>query len=72
VDLDANALLASFFVSTVGLGIFIYGKKQGRVPQLVGGVLLMGFPYFVSNPWLILGIGAGLCALVFLAVRFGL
>ncbi len=69
MDLDANALLASLFVSTIGLGIFIYGKKQSRLPHLVGGLLLMGFPYFISTWWLVLAIGAALTGLVALAAR---
>ena len=36
-------------ISAVGLGYFIYGKKQSAVVPLVAGVVLMLLPYFVSN-----------------------
>lgn len=56
------SLLWSVLFSAVGLGYFLYGKKQTAVVPLVCGVALMIFPYFVSNLWLMLLIGAGLCA----------
>ncbi len=72
MELDGNSLLASLLVSTLGFGIFLYGKRQTRIPQLIGGLLMMVFPYFVSNPWLILGIGAVLVASVVGASKVGL
>ena len=72
MDLGANALCASVLLSAVGLGFFVYGKKQRRSPQLVGGLLLMLFPYFVSGAgWMLLTGGALVLAIVF-AVRAGL
>jgi hypothetical protein len=72
VDLDANSILASLLVSSIGFVAFVYGKKQGRTPQMVSGLLLMGFPYFVSNVWLMFGIAAGLIGLMALALRAGM
>jgi hypothetical protein len=71
VDLDANSLLASLVVSSIGLVAFIYGKRQSRVPQLVVGLLLMVFPYFVSNVLLMGGITAVLLLALWGAVRLG-
>jgi len=48
---------------STGLGYFIYGKKQRAVVPLVCGLALMLFPYFVSNPFLLAGIGAVLSAI---------
>jgi hypothetical protein len=48
---------------SIGLGFFIYGKKQRAVVPLVCGLALMLFPYFVSNVMLLLGIGVLLIAL---------
>jgi hypothetical protein len=70
--LSANALLASLLVGSVGLGFFAYGKKQRRGPHLAAGVLMMVYPYFVSNVPLMLGIGAALVGLVCLASYVGL
>jgi len=49
--------------SSIGLGFFIYGTKQRAVVPLVCGLALMGFPYFVSNMMLLVGIGVLLMAI---------
>jgi hypothetical protein len=72
MDFDANALLASIVPSSIGLVAFMYGKRQGRLPHMAIGVVLMIFPYFVSNILLMFAI-AGLLSLgLWLAVRLGL
>ena len=71
MDLDANALLASLLVGSIGLVAFIYGKRQSRLPQLVVGLVLMVYPYFVSNVLLMLGIAVGLLAAMYVAIRQG-
>ena len=42
MTLDGNSLLAGFAVSTVGFGFFMYGKKQGRAPQMLFGLIKIG------------------------------
>jgi hypothetical protein len=47
-------VFASFLVGTVGLGLFSYGKKQTRIPQLIAGILLMGLSAIVSSTaWMV-------------------
>jgi hypothetical protein len=48
---------------SIGLGFFIYGKKQRAVVPLICGLALILFPYFVSNVVLLLGIGVLLVAI---------
>ncbi len=72
MDFSAGWLMTSFLVSTVGLGFFLYGKKQTRIPQLACGILLMGHPYVVSSPLWMLGITSALLAGLWLALRVGL
>lgn len=48
---------------SIGLGFFIYGKKQRAVVPLVCGIVLILFPYFVSNVILLVGIGVLLVAI---------
>jgi hypothetical protein len=48
---------------SIGLGYFLYGKKQKAVVPLVCGVSLMIYPYFVPNPMLLVGIGVVLAAI---------
>ena len=71
MNLDGSSLLAGFVVSTVGFGFFSYGRKQGRPPQIVFGVISMIYPYFFGAPWIVFAIFAGLLALLYLAIRIG-
>ena len=50
-------LLLSFLFGGIGLGVFIYGKRQARMLLLVVGLALMIYPYFVSSWGLSLVIG---------------
>jgi hypothetical protein len=56
-------LLWGLLFGSIGLGYFIYGKKQRAVVPLICGLALMVFPYFVSNALLLAGIGAVLAAI---------
>jgi hypothetical protein len=72
MNLDANALLASLLIGSVGFVSFAYGKKQRRLPQMLVGVGLMVFPYFVSSiPWMF-GIAAALIGVLVALLRLGL
>ncbi len=72
MDVDASSLLASIVPSSIGLVAFMYGKRQGRAPHMAVGVVLMIFPYFVTNILLMFAI-AGLLSLgLWLLVRMGL
>lgn len=51
---------------TLGIGYFVYGKRQRMVMALASGIALMVFPYFVSSVLLIVLIGFLLLALPFL------
>ena len=71
MNFDGNSLLAGFAVSTVGLGFFMYGKKQARPPQLLFGLISLVYPYFVASPAWIFAIFALLLGVLWLAVRLG-
>ena len=50
MDLSSpGSLIASLVVGSIGLGLFMYGKRMSRTPQLAVGVSLMAFPYFVTG-----------------------
>ena len=60
--MDQALLLWGLLFSSVGMGFFIYGRKQKRAVPLVCGIVLMVYPYFVpSTIWLVV-IGVVLCA----------
>ncbi|WP_081441962.1 hypothetical protein [Mariprofundus ferrooxydans] len=48
---------------SIGIGFFIFGKRQGKIVPLACGLILMIFPYFISNTYLLVGIGSALVAL---------
>ncbi len=50
-------LFVGMIMGSIGLGYFVYGRKNGRVVALACGLLLMVFPYFVGGVWPQLGIG---------------
>jgi len=56
-------LLWGVLFGSIGLGFFVYGRKQRRVVPLVCGLILMFFPYFVSNIILLVVIGIALTVL---------
>ncbi|MGB8326351.1 MAG: hypothetical protein WCE48_02100 [Steroidobacteraceae bacterium] len=61
--MNEAVLLWGLLFGSIGLGFFIYGRKQRRVVPLVCGLALMGFPYFVSNTSLLVTIGVLLIAI---------
>jgi hypothetical protein len=48
---------------SIGLGFFVYGKKQRAVVPLACGVGLMLVPYVVPNPIALVAVGIVLVAL---------
>lgn len=72
MDLSAGTLLAGMVVSTIGLGLFLYGKREARFPQLTAGMALMAFPMFVQGAAMISGVGSLILVGMWLALRNGL
>ena len=62
---SAGNLIGNLLFSCIGFVAFIYGKKQSLWKTMLLGVALMIYPYFVSNEWLMYGIGAALTAALF-------
>ncbi len=48
---------------SIGLGFFIYGKKQRVIVPLMVGIALMIFPYFIADITLLVIVGAILTVL---------
>ncbi len=72
MDMSTEALMASLLVSSIGAGLFIYGKRSQRVPQLVCGLALSICPLCVSGAAWILGISGALLLAMWQAVRSGM
>lgn len=60
--MNESLLLWGLLFSSIGLGFFLYGRKQQRPVPLICGIVLIIYPYFVpSTVWLV-AIGVALCA----------
>ena len=46
---DTSYLLTSLVFSSIGLGYFIYGKKQKHKIVYYSGIGLMVYPYFITS-----------------------
>ena len=58
-----SELLWGVLFGSIGLGFFVYGKKQSRVVSLVCGLTLMVYPYFIPNTVALVLIGLALVAI---------
>ncbi|MEO7339181.1 MAG: hypothetical protein ABIV63_21605 [Caldimonas sp.] len=67
--MSLSHLLLGVLFGSLGLGYFVYGKKQHAGVPLVCGLALMAFPYFVSNTASTMLIGVLLSALPFIIRR---
>lgn len=53
--MNASILWWGLLFGSIGMGFFIYGRKQRAIMPLVCGAALMAFPYFVTGTaWLII------------------
>lgn len=59
------ALFGSLLFGAIGLGAFMYGRKMVLWKPMVLGGVLMAYPYFVPQTWLIYTIGCALCLALF-------
>ena len=68
---DPTWLFLSLIPSGIGFALFVYGKKQGRIPQLVAGVALMVYPYVATTVTTLLTFGLVIVGGLWMAIRLG-
>jgi len=66
---SVSFLFASLLWGSVGLGYFIYGKKQGSWAPLAGGVSMMAVSYFAGSVMVMSLLCAALMGAVYFVVR---
>jgi hypothetical protein len=64
-----STLMWGIIFGSIGLGFFVYGKKQKSVIPLFSGIGLMVLPYFISNISILVLSGIVLIALPFFIKR---
>jgi predicted membrane protein len=60
---EVSILLWGVLFSSIGLGFFIYGKKQRAPVPLVCGIALMAYSYFIPNVIALVAVGIVLTAI---------
>lgn len=71
VELQAGPIVLSLAISALGFIFFSYGKKMNRAPQMLVGLVLMVFPYFVDRMWVMGLVAVVLCVLLWVVLRLG-
>lgn len=62
MNFDGPHLICGFIFSGIGFIYFSYGKKQGVLPLVIAGAVLMFYTYAVDSiPWII-GLGIAISA----------
>ncbi|MFH1983759.1 MAG: hypothetical protein ABIL58_18110 [Pseudomonadota bacterium] len=56
--MSTSVLMWGLLYGSIGLGLFIYGKKQGAMIPLLCGIGLMVLPYLITNVYILAISGA--------------
>ncbi|HEX7369350.1 MAG TPA: hypothetical protein VF284_03590 [Rhodanobacteraceae bacterium] len=56
-------LVWGMLFGAIGVGYFIYGKRQAMVMPLVCGIALVLYPWFVTGAWVTVIVGVLLMAI---------
>ena len=70
MNLETDTLIGSLVIGGIGTVSFIYGKRQSRVPQMVAGAILVIYPYFIDDIFLMVGIAVAVLAALWASIRF--
>ncbi len=71
MSLDPTWLFLSLIPGGIGFVLLVHGKKQGRWPQIVAGLLLMAYPYVATTVTALVAGGAIIGAALWYATRLG-
>ena len=58
-----SSIVWSMFFGAIGVGYFIYGRKQKRLVPFISGIALMVVPYFVDGAVAMVALCAAFMAL---------
>ena len=65
MDFSISNIIAGILFGCVGMVAFTYGKKMGSLRPLILGLILIVFPYFISNTMWTYAVGILLTAAIF-------
>ncbi|MDX2452096.1 hypothetical protein [Desulfosarcina sp.] len=55
--MNTSTLMWGVIFGSIGLGFFVYGKKQKVIIPFISGIGLMIIPYFISNVFILVTTG---------------
>ena len=58
-------ILGAIIFGIIGYAAFRHGRKSSRTEMNIAGVVLMLYPYVISETWMLWAVGAALTAWVF-------
>ncbi|MFT5788233.1 MAG: hypothetical protein ACI8SJ_000330 [Shewanella sp.] len=58
-----SIIMWSVLFGSIGMGFFVYGKKQRAIVPLCSGLALIVFPYFMTSVAMLLVVGVILIAI---------
>ena len=64
--MNPTTLAIGILTGAVGMGYFIYGKRQTKFAPLLAGMMLCVYPYFIDSVLWLVVIGVALMAAPFL------
>lgn len=68
---NSSFLFASLLWGSVGVGYFVYGKKQGAMIPMIGGLVIIAVSYLVSSWFLMSLLSIALIVAVYWLVKQG-
>ena len=68
---NTHFLFASLIWGSVGVGYFIYGKRQRSWLPMLGGVLMIAASYFVGSALMMSLICAGVIVAIYILLKQG-
>ena len=71
MNFDADWLILSLIPGGIGFVLLAYGKKAGRWPHALAGVLFLAYPYFTETIWSLVGVGTAIGLALYVAVQQG-
>ena len=71
MNFDADWLILSLIPGGIGFVLLAYGKKAGRWPHALAGVLFLAYPYFTDTIWSLVGVGSAIGLALYIAVQQG-
>ncbi len=71
MNFNSSFLFASLFWGSVGIGYWVYGKKQRELMPMLGGVAIIAVSYLVSSWLLMTLLCLALMVVVYLLVKRG-